>query len=118
MSTIDIINKDKLIDNSKNKGFILHKKLKLISENSRLIFGTYGRGLIGSLIFKDYKKNSAKRIADLVSLKCLDKGLLVCNTGRESIKLGPPLIIDKKGIEESLKILNKSIYEVENQISK
>ena len=27
------------------------------------------------------------------------KGLLVCNTGRrKSIKLGPPLIIDKKGV--------------------
>ncbi len=118
LSTIDIINKKKLIENSRIKGSILHKKLKLISKNSRLIFGTYGKGLIGSLIFKDFRNNSAKRIADLVSFKCLDKGLLVCNTGRESIKLGPPLIIDKKGIEESLKILNKSIYEVENQISK
>lgn len=116
-STIDIINKKKLVNNSKNKGKILHKELNLIKINSKIIFGTFGKGLIASLIFKKYKHQSAKTIADLVSLKCLSNGLLVCNTGRESIKLGPPLIINKLGIEKSLKILKKSIYEVEKQIS-
>ena len=37
------------------------------------------------------------------------KWIIGCNTGRESIKLGPPLTIDKKGIMQAIKILDKSI---------
>ena len=52
---------------------------------------------------------TATEIANYVSKECLLSGLLVCNTGRESIKLGPPLTIDKKGIKKAIQILDKAI---------
>jgi 4-aminobutyrate aminotransferase-like enzyme len=45
-------------------------------------------------------------------MKCLKKGLLVVYTGRESIKIGPPLTISKNALIEGLDILEESISEV------
>ena len=70
-------------------------------------------GLIASIIFKNKKNITGKKLADFVSKDCLSNGLLVCNTGRESIKLGPPLTIDKKGIKMALKIIEKALQKTE-----
>jgi 4-aminobutyrate aminotransferase-like enzyme len=42
----------------------------------------------------------------------MQKGLLVVHTGRESIKLGPPLIIEDDAIIEAMQILEESLTEV------
>jgi len=118
IGTIDIITKKKLVKNSMIKGKILHKNLSDIAKkNKKIVLDCLGEGLIASIIFKNYKNLSGKNIADKVSQKCLKKGLLVCNTGRESIKLGPPLIIDSKAIHQASKIMSDSIRETLNEIS-
>jgi 4-aminobutyrate aminotransferase / (S)-3-amino-2-methylpropionate transaminase / 5-aminovalerate transaminase len=118
IATIDIINKKKLVNNSRIQGVKLHKSLKkIVSQYDQILLTSLGYGLIASLIFKSYKKYSGKYFADKVSLKCLNRGLLVCNTGRESIKLGPPLIINNSAINQATRILSESIQEVFNEIS-
>jgi 4-aminobutyrate aminotransferase-like enzyme len=42
----------------------------------------------------------------------MQKGLLVVHTGRESIKLGPPLTINDEALSEGLDVLVESFYEV------
>ena len=42
----------------------------------------------------------------------MQKGLLVVHTGRESIKLGPPLVIDDEAILEAMQVINESLTEV------
>jgi 4-aminobutyrate aminotransferase-like enzyme len=37
------------------------------------------------------------------------QGLLLCYTGRESIKIGPPLTITVSALKEGLSIIEKSI---------
>ena len=113
IATIEIISSKKLTINSKRQGVILHKNLKKITTKfNKIVLLSLGKGLIGSLIFKNFKNYSGKEIADLVTLKCLNKKLLVCNTGRESIKLGPPLIINKSMIIKASKIIHDSIEEI------
>jgi 4-aminobutyrate aminotransferase-like enzyme len=68
--------------------------------------------LIASLIFKDSTKLNKSELASMVSEKCMQKGLLVVHTGRESIKLGPPLIIDDEAILEAMQVLEESLTEV------
>ena len=112
IATIDIINKKKLVSNSMRQGKILHKNLsKIVLRYNKILNTNLGQGLIASLIFKNYKNYSGKYFADKVSQKCLEKGLLVCNTGRESIKLGPPLIINSKAINKASRIIFQSIEE-------
>jgi acetylornithine/succinyldiaminopimelate/putrescine aminotransferase len=86
------------------------------SLNKNLIKETQGHGLIGAIIFKDYKKYPSKKIADIFSQLCTDKGLLICNTGRESVKLGPPLIINKKGLLKSINILFECLGNLKRSI--
>ena len=65
-----------------------------------------------SLIFNDYSKHTQSELASQVSEKCMQKGLLVVHTGRESIKLGPPLIITDEAMMEAVQIIDESINEV------
>jgi len=118
IATIDIINKKKLVSNSMRQGKLLHKNLnQFVVKFNKILNTSLGKGLIASLIFKNYKNFSGKYFADKVSQKCLKRGLLVCNTGRESIKLGPPLIIDSKTINKASKIIFQSIEETLNEIN-
>jgi 4-aminobutyrate aminotransferase-like enzyme len=45
----------------------------------------------------------------------MQKGLLVVHTGRESIKIGPPLTITDEALLEGVDVLGESIAEVAAQ---
>ena len=51
-------------------------------------------------------------IASQIAEKCYEKGLLVVHTGRESIKLGPPLTISDEALIEGIDVLRESFLEV------
>ena len=48
-------------------------------------------------------------LCDAISELCMQRGLLVVHTGRESIKLAPPLTISKEALLEGLSVLEQSI---------
>ena len=50
-----------------------------------------GKGLVASLIFYDDKNKPLTKLCDQIAMECFYRGLLVVHTGRESIKLAPPL---------------------------
>ena len=43
----------------------------------------------------------------------MQKGLLVVHTGRESIKIGPPLPIPKEALLEGINVILESIREID-----
>ena len=58
--------------------------------------------------------NDGTQLTDLcnrIAEKAFQKGLLVVNTGRESIKLAPPLTINKEALLDGLEVLEESIRE-------
>ena len=114
IATLDELNRKGIIKKTQLLGKYFHKELKnLKTKYKNVVFETLGMGLIASIIFKNKKNITGKKLADFVSKDCLSNGLLVCNTGRESIKLGPPLTIDKKGIKMALKIIEKALQKTE-----
>jgi len=82
---------------------------KLNKKYPSIIDITLGKGLIGSIIFKDAYNLKGRDIANIFCNQSLKNKLLVCNTGRESVKLGPPLIINKKQLIEALNIIDISL---------
>ena len=89
------------------------KQLNIImNENRDLISHVTGKGLIAALIFKKLNGLSASKLATEVCLICKQKGLLLVNTNRDSIKFGPPLIISEKDIMNSMKILGETIKQI------
>lgn len=103
---------DGLIDASRDLGVIFHDKL----EELRLRFGDHlswveGKGLLAALIFKDADGKPLVSLCDAVAELCMQKGLLVVHTGRESIKLAPPLSITEEALIDGLSVLEQSIAE-------
>ena len=88
------------------------KKLNQIKDKfPEEILYVQGKGLISALIFNLNLKNNIKNKIKLIVEKCLKNGLLVVYTGRESIKIGPPLTITINALIEGINVLDQAITE-------
>lgn len=94
----EIENKD-ILKNVKENGKYLIEKLKEI--NCPNIKNIRGLGLMIGVEF-DFEINS-------IIQKCLDKGLLIIGAGKNIIRFVPPLIINKKEIDEGIEILKNCL---------
>ena len=108
LAVIEEIEKKNLTNNARINGNLLHKNLLKISQNFPDLINIYGKGLIAALVFDKSHKNISKKLKRLVNL-CIQDGLLLVYTGRESVKIGPPLTITKDAINEGTEILKKNI---------
>jgi 4-aminobutyrate aminotransferase-like enzyme len=110
LAVLEEINKKKLLQNTKDKEKILFKKLNQIKDKfPKEILYVQGKGLIAALIFNIISKNNVKKILKSIVEECLKNGLLVVYTGRESIKIGPPLTITKEALIEGINVLDQAI---------
>ena len=113
LAVLEEIHEKNLIYESERKGLILHRQLQeLKSDYPDLISGIYGIGMIASIVFSDPitgKPNS--EFVSHVAEKCMQKGLLVVHTGRESIKIGPPLTISDEALLEGISVIREAIRE-------
>ena len=75
-----------------------------------------GKGMIYALIFDNKISNIGMKLKQ-VCFGAMKNGLLVVYTGRESIKIGPPLTISKKAIKEGLQVLEEQISKVFKKIN-
>jgi 4-aminobutyrate aminotransferase-like enzyme len=114
LAVIEEIESSNLIKESNRKGKILKDNLNQLKENSNgRISHILGEGLISAILFKDPETGDADGLtASKIAEKCYEKGLLVVHTGRESIKLGPPLTITDEALLEGLSVISESFYEV------
>ncbi len=102
LATIDEIERLDLINESARKGIIFHQRL-LDIKNKHGLEWAFGKGLYGALIFR------TPFLANKVVKKCEENGLLVVHTGRESVKLAPPLTISDNALNIGLDILDECI---------
>lgn len=115
LAVLKEIEDKELVSQSQIKGKVLFNGLnKLKSKYSQKISYVLGKGLIAAILFKDKDNNPDCEFASKVAEKCMQKGLLVVHTGRESIKIGPPLIISNDALKEGIDILDESIKELLN----
>lgn len=112
LATIEELIDKNLVDESYRKGKILHQSLREIQHVCpNKIFYILGEGLIAAILFKDEQENANAKLATKVVKQCLAQGLLLVHTGRESIKIGPPLTISDEALIEGLNILKQAITE-------
>ncbi len=115
-ANLEALIEDGLINNSKQLGVIFHKKLnKIKSRFSNFISHINGKGLLAAILFNDESNMPLSNLCDTISEKCLQKGLLVVHTGRESIKLAPPLNINIDALNEGIQVLEEAIEESINE---
>lgn len=106
-----------LVSEANRKGIRFRDELEKIQEHfPGRISWILGKGLIMSIIFRDPNTGCADcSFASRVAERCMQKGVLVVHTGRESIKLGPPLSITDEALLEGISVISESISEVASE---
>jgi 4-aminobutyrate aminotransferase / (S)-3-amino-2-methylpropionate transaminase / 5-aminovalerate transaminase len=101
---------DGLVESSERLGALLHQSLNDIKSNYpdvlKYVFGT---GLLAALVFIDRNGTPLSHLCDKICEKAMQRGLLVVHTGRESIKLAPPLKISEDALVEGVQVLEACI---------
>ncbi|MEO9319709.1 MAG: aminotransferase class III-fold pyridoxal phosphate-dependent enzyme [Nitrososphaera sp.] len=103
---IKAIKKERLLQNACRMGEKLVQGLKELAASGvgeRAIVEVRGIGLMVGIEF------ASKEIRDEVLAKSFKKGLLLLPAGQKSMRVIPPLIVDKEEIEEATGILGESL---------
>ena len=114
LAVLDEIRDRDLIAETARKGEILFEALAGLSERFPVRVDRFlGQGLIAALLFSDPATGRPdESFPSRVAEQCMRKGVLVVHTGRESIKLGPPLTITDEALLEGVGVIADSIEEV------
>jgi 4-aminobutyrate aminotransferase-like enzyme len=115
MKTIEIIERDDLLENTKKMGRYFTQKLFDLQKEFPEIGDIRGPGLkIGVELVKDplTKIPIPRPITDKILAKAIKKGLFFQITGENIIKIKPALIIKEAQIDEAISILSESMREV------
>jgi 4-aminobutyrate aminotransferase-like enzyme len=113
LAVLEEIDSKNMVAETARKGVILKNLLESLKfKFSDVVNNYYGEGLIAAVIFNDFNNVSKNEFASKVSEKCMQKGLLIVHTGRESIKLGPPLTIEDEALLEAMSVFKEAILEV------
>jgi acetylornithine/N-succinyldiaminopimelate aminotransferase len=97
LSSIEIIEKNNLVENSDKMGEYFRKRLSELFDDVR------GLGLMIGC--------RAERAQQIVE-KSLESGLLINNTSDDTLRFVPPLTISRSEIDEAVEILSKVIREI------
>lgn len=114
LANIEAIEKSNLIQGAARKGKILFSGLNEIKASfPERVSYVLGRGLIVAILFKNPKTGEPDgEFASRVCERAMQKGLLMVHTGRESIKIAPPLTIPDEALREGVHVLEESIEEI------
>lgn len=98
LATLDVILNDGVLENVKEVSAYLIQRLQELQASTGAIADIRGRGLMVGIELKEAK-------AAAVLAACRKKGLLVHCAGDKTLRLLPPLIIEKSDVDEALRIL-------------
>ena len=116
LATLEYMENENLIERSKKIGKKFHIRLNTIQKKfPKILYRIEGKGMIAAMIFNQDNVNIGSEIASKISWECFKRGVFVVHTGRESIKLGPPLIISEEALNESLDVIEDILMEINNE---
>jgi 4-aminobutyrate aminotransferase-like enzyme len=119
LAVLEEIESRRLVPETARKGEIFLSRLNQIKDKfPQRISYILGKGLLAAILFhKPGSEEADAAFTTQVALRCMQKGLLVVHTGRESIKLAPPLTITDEALNEALDVIAESIGEIDKENS-
>jgi ornithine--oxo-acid transaminase len=108
IAALEVVKNEKLAENADKMGQLFRSELKKI--DSDMITLVRGKGLLNAIIIKP---KNGKEAWD-VCMQMKENGLIAKPTHGDIIRFAPPLTIKEKDILEAVKIIEKSIKEIEN----
>ena len=100
---LDFVLSSNLINHAKEMGDYLLEKLKEAVEESDKVKSVEGLGLMVGVRFKD------KHMVDEIVNKALDNGILVGKAGDRTVRLEPPLIVEKEHIDKVIEFFRRNL---------
>ncbi len=99
-TVMDIISKKTFLDNVKKNSKYLHKKLDILMKKfPNIIKEIRGRGMLIGLQLHEEQTSFIKKL--------MDHGLLTIRAAENTIRILPPLNVNKSEINQAIKIINK-----------
>jgi len=98
-ATIQALTQDKLVENSENMGKLFRQGLDELKEKHSVIREVRGKGLMIGIELKF-------EVRDIL-MEGIEKGLLLLYSGRNILRLLPPLVITEEDVRKSLQILDE-----------
>jgi 4-aminobutyrate aminotransferase len=111
LATIELIEKEHLMRNAGEQGAYIMDRLRRLQRRCPLIGDLRGRGLmIGIELVRDQEtKERAEAERDRIVQAAFRRGLLLLPSGRNTIRVSPPLNVSRAEIDEGLAILEEEL---------
>jgi len=111
LATLDVIEKERLLDNARDQGAYLLQRLKELQGRHPEIGDVRGLGLMVATEFVVDRrtKEPAVELRDRVVREAARRGLVLLGCGRSSIRYIPALIVRREEIDEAVEILDAAI---------
>ncbi|MCA1012462.1 aspartate aminotransferase family protein [Halobacillus halophilus] len=118
LATLDVMEEEHLIDNSRELGAYALRRLKEIRERHEVIGEVRGVGLmIGIEIIHPETGNPDGAGMMNILDSSLEKGVLfyLCGKHQEVIRMIPPLIVTREQIDQGLAVFEEAVFEFEQK---
>jgi 4-aminobutyrate aminotransferase len=112
LATLDLV-RNGYMENARRMGIHIMERLQALAGEFEVIGDVRGRGLmIGMELVRDrHSKTPARELAGALVNRAYHNGLLLLTCGANSVRLIPPLMIERATVDEGLQILRKSLQE-------
>jgi len=117
LATLDLI-EGGLMANAKKMGEYIFRKIGDWPKRFNIIGDVRGKGLMmGVEIVRDQRtKEIDKELRNKVVVNAFRRGLLTLDSGENSIRMSPPLVIDEEQADCAIRIMEEAIQEAEKTV--
>jgi 4-aminobutyrate aminotransferase len=113
-AVLEVIKEEKLLENANKQGAYALKRLGELKERSKIVGDVRGKGLmIGVELVEDKesKKPAAQKAAQVI-IRSWKRGVAIVTCGASTIRIVPPLTIQREMLDTALDIVEDTIEEV------
>jgi 4-aminobutyrate aminotransferase len=113
-AVLEVIKEEKLLENANKQGSYALKRLGELKERSEIVGDVRGKGLmIGVELVEDKesKKPAAQKAAQVI-IRSWKRGVAIVTCGASTIRIVPPLTIQREMLDTALDIVEDTIEEV------
>jgi len=117
IESLKILKDQKLVKNAEKLGKFALKRMKEMEDRFDFVGEVRGKGLLLAMEFvkdKETKEGGIKEREMLIH-ETLNNGLIVFRGGSSSIRIAPPLVMNRVELQLGMNILEKSLREVERK---
>jgi len=113
LGNIQAIKEQRLLENCASLGHVISDRLRrLWNSFPGRIASVNGKGLVWAICLVDPCTGALDvRLAEQITTRCMQLGLLMLQTGRGTLKIAPPLCINEEAVLEGIDVITQAMNE-------